>query len=237
MNINVHKSAERAYADHGWLKNWHSFNYADYFDPLRERFGVIRVINDYILSADQSFEMHPHSNMEIITIPLKGSLQDIDSHGHVTEINEGDVQIISAGSGITHSESNNSKEESVSFIQIWIFPKIKGIQPRYQQLSFSRKERAGRFQQLVSPEIISDVLWINQDAWISRIDIENEKMHTYNLHRDDNVLFILVIEGRVEIEGKEANRRDSIEILDINNSIKIEASSKAQLLFIETPLD
>lgn len=237
MNISIHKSEDRAYVDHGWLKTWHSFNYADYFDPLRERFGVIRVINDYILSPGQNFEMHPHSNMEIITIPIKGSLQNIDSQGHINEISEGDVQIISAGSGIIHSESNNSKEESVSFLQIWIFPKIKGIQPRYQQLSFSLKERAGRFQQLVSPEIISDVLWINQDAWISRIDIDNETIQTYNLHREDNVLLIFVIEGQVDIEGKVANNGDSIEISDINHSIKIEASSKAKLLFIETPLD
>jgi redox-sensitive bicupin YhaK (pirin superfamily) len=204
---------------------------------LRERFGVIRVLNDHVISAGGSFDKHTHINMEIITIPLDGTLHHIDSNNHVTEINKGDVQVISAGSGVTHAESNNHSDKPLSFLQIWIFPKIKGIEHRQQQLSFSSKERMGKFQQLVSPEIISDVLWINQDAWISRIDISDNTTCTYKLHHDDNMLMIFVIEGQVIIEGKLASRRDSIEISSINHEIQLRANSNAELLFIEVALD
>lgn len=237
MKINIHKSHERGYADFGWLKTWHGYNFATYFNPLREKFGVVRVLNDDILEAGASFEMHPHANLEIVTIPLSGTLELNDASGASYKLNNEEVLIISAGSGITHAEANYSDYEPVHYLQIWVFPKIKNIQPRIQKLSFNKEERRGRFQQIVSPELISDVLWINQDVWISRIDIDQPYQGEYNLNKEGNMLLLFVIYGEVTMGGEKSTDRDIVEISEIDKAITFTAIQKTSLLFIETPVD
>lgn len=240
MKINIHKSEDRAFADYGWLKTWHSFNFADYFNPLRERFGVIRVLNDEIITPGNSFDLHEQKNLEIIIIPLKGEIKYLDQSGNKSILYHDDVQINSAGSGIVYSFGNNSESLPLEILQIWLFPKIKNIKPRIQCLQFNERERHGKFQMLVSPDVISDVLWINQETWISRIDLKGGQSIKYNLQKDENVLLIFVIEGSIQLTGDDgifAKQRDSLEITDIDGPVELIASLDAKLLFLDVPFD
>lgn len=240
MKINIHKSGNRSFRDYGWLKTWHSFNFADYFNPLRERFGIIRVLNDEIIEPDSSFDPHEHKNMEILLLPLNGELKFKDHAGIISTVMQDEVLIVSAGSGINYSFGNNSDSQPLEILQIWLFPKIKDIEPRYQCLQFNERERKGKFQVIVSPEIISDVLWINQQTWISRIDLYNGQSIQYHLQKDNNILMIFVIDGSIHLTGGEdvtANRRDTLEVTEINDHVDLIASDDAKLLFIEVPVD
>ncbi len=240
MKINIHRANERFFADYHWLKTWHSFNFADYFNPLRERFGVIRVFNDEVMEPGKGFDMHEQKNLEIVLIPLIGELKYQDQIGNEFTLGPDDVQIISAGSGINYSIGNNSNTLSLEIIQIWLFPKIKSINPRIQCLQFNERERRGKFQMVASPEVISDVLWINQQTWISKIDLNKSQSVSYNLHNDSNVLFVFVIQGSIHLafnEEKEAGKRDSMEISDIDGLVKFIANQDSKLLLIEAPLD
>lgn len=231
----IHKADSRGHANHGWLDAHHSFSFANYYNPERTRFGVLRVLNDDIVQPGEGFGTHPHDNMEIVTIPLKGELAHKDSTGNKEVIHPNEVQIMSAGSGLTHSEFNNSKTDEVNLLQIWVFPKEKNIKPRYDQKVFEPSGRLNKIQTLVSPKDES-ALWINQDAYFSRTDIEKGKSVDYELNTKKNGVYIFVIEGKIEIDGDMLSRRDAIGIQETER-IKIKAEDNSEVLIIEIPLN
>ncbi len=235
MKPMYHENQSRGLADHGWLKSRHTFSFADYYNPERMNFGLLRVLNDDIVTPSMGFGTHPHENMEIISIPLSGALRHQDSMGNKHIISTGEVQIMSAGSGITHSEYNNSSSEDVNFLQIWVLPKERGITPRYDQKLFDEDNRKNRFQLLVAPENSEETVLINQDAWFSLADIETEKQVVYEKNDKKNGVYFFVIEGNVNIDGNAVKRRDGLGIVD-GKTYPIVAQNKAQILVIEVPL-
>jgi len=230
-----HENQSRGLADHGWLKSRHTFSFADYYNPESMNFGLLRVLNDDIVTPSMGFGTHPHENMEIISIPLSGALRHQDSMGNKHIISTGEVQIMSAGSGITHSEYNDSSSEDVNFLQIWVLPKERDITPRYDQKLFDEGNRKNRFQLLVAPENSEETVLINQDAWFSLADIEAEKQVVYEKNDKKNGVYFFVIEGNVNIDGNAVKRRDGLGIVD-GKTYPIVAQSKAQILAIEVPL-
>jgi redox-sensitive bicupin YhaK (pirin superfamily) len=232
----VYRSEDRGYADHGWLKAKHSFSFAGYHDPGKVHFGLLRVLNDDSIAPAMGFGAHPHDNMEIVTIPLKGAIKHRDSMGHEGIINAGDVQIMSAGKGITHSEFNASKTEFLNLFQIWVFPKVKNIQPRYDQKTFTADTRKGKFQLLVSPGKEDGTLWINQDAWFSLGDFEAGQQATYAPALPTNGAYIMVVNGSAEIEGEKLNERDAIGVWD-TGKLDIQVTKDAELLVLDVPMD
>jgi redox-sensitive bicupin YhaK (pirin superfamily) len=235
MNEVIHKSESRGFADHGWLQSRHTFSFANYHNDERMNFGLLRVVNDDIVKPSMGFGTHPHKNMEIISIPLAGSLRHQDSMGNIYVIESGEIQVMSAGSGVMHSEYNNSDEEEVHFLQIWVLPKERDIEPRYQQRRFDQADRQNRFQVLVSPDASDQVLSINQEAWFSMADLAAGKELTYQKHNSSHGVYFFVIEGRVDIEGTSLERRDGLG-LEHGQSFTITAKSDAQLLAIEVPM-
>ncbi len=235
MKPMYHENQSRGLADHGWLKSRHTFSFADYYNPERMNFGLLRVLNDDIVTPSMGFGTHPHENMEIISIPLSGALRHQDSMDNKHIISTGEVQIMSAGSGITHSEYNDSSSEDVNFLQIWVLPKEKDITPRYDQKLFDEGNRKNRFQLLVAPENSEETVLINQDAWFSLADIEAEKQVVYEKNDKKNGVYFFVIEGNVNIDGNAVKKRDGLGIVD-GKTYPIVAQSKAQILAIEVPL-
>ena len=231
----LHKNESRGLADHGWLLSRHTFSFADYHNPQRMNFGLLRVINDDVVKPSMGFGTHPHENMEIVSIPLAGSLRHQDSMGNKHVINAGEVQIMSAGSGLTHSEYNNSDKDDVNFLQIWVFPKERNIETRYGQRYFDRTDRQNRFQVLVSPEASEEEIWINQDAWFYMADLEAGKHITYQKHHNDNGVYFFVIEGRLKVDGAAIDRRGGLGLVQGEN-FSVRAESNAQLLVIEVPM-
>ncbi|MBM9515156.1 pirin family protein [Desulfogranum marinum] len=235
MKPMYHENQSRGLSDHGWLKSRHTFSFADYYNPESMNFGLLRVLNDDIVTPSMGFGTHPHENMEIISIPLSGALRHQDSMGNKHIISTGEVQIMSAGRGITHSEYNDSSSEDVNFLQIWVLPKERDITPRYDQKFFDEGNRKNRFQLLVAPENSEETVLINQDAWFSLADIEAEKQVIYEKNDKKNGVYFFVIEGSVNIDGNAVKRRDGLGIVD-GETYPIVAQSKAQLLAIEVPL-
>lgn len=230
----IHKADSRGTASFGWLHSRHTFSFGRYYDPDRINFGALRVLNDDIVEGGQGFGTHPHDNMEIISIPLKGDLAHKDSTGNTKVIREGDVQIMSAGSGITHSEFNHSETEKINFLQIWIFPKERDINPRYQQISFSPEDRKNKLQTVVAPDDES-ALWINQDAWFTLTDLNAGKEISYNFHKSDNGTYVFLIDGEAVINGEKLEKRDAMGVTETDN-LHMTASKDSQLLLIEVPL-
>jgi redox-sensitive bicupin YhaK (pirin superfamily) len=235
MKTVFHSSHERGHINHGWLDTYHSFSFANWFHPEKIHFGALRVLNDDFVKVGEGFGIHPHDNMEIVSIPLAGSLAHKDSTGAEEFTHTGYVQIMSAGTGIRHSEYNGSPTEEVNFLQIWIFPKEKNIKPRYDQKKFDEVDRKGKWQLLVSPRKEDNVLWINQDAFLSRIDLKADTSISYNDHLSGNGVYIFVIEGSIEINGQTLNRRDALGISE-TNSFEIKVTSDAKILAIEVPM-
>ncbi len=235
MKTTLHKAETRGKADHGWLNSHHTFSFASYHNPERVRFGLLRVLNDDIVQAGEGFGTHPHDNMEIISIPLSGALAHKDSTGNEHVINTGDVQIMSAGSGLYHSEYNASKKEAVNFLQIWVFPKERDIEPRYDQRSYDPDDRKNKFQLVVSPEKESSSLWINQDSYFSLTDLEKGSSIEYKLHNPANGIYLFLIEGSIRAGDIQLNKRDGLGIED-TNSINLTAAENSQLLLIEVPM-
>lgn len=232
MKTVIHRASDRGHADHGWLNAHHSFSFASYYDPQKEQFGTLRVLNDDNIQAGYGFGMHPHHNMEIVTIPLKGALQHRDSLGSKGVIRSGEVQIMSAGKGIMHSE-HATADEDVNLFQIWVLPKVQNIEPRYDQRVFEEKERANRWQLIVSPEEKHQALWINQDAYFSLGNFDTACVYKFN--KTGNGLYIMLIDGEIEIDGNRLKDRDAIGITDASDvAIKIIKASK--LLAIEVPM-
>lgn len=236
MKTIIHKADTRGFANHGWLKSHHTFSFAGYYNPERVNFGMLRVLNDDWVAPGRGFGEHPHDNMEIISIPLKGTLAHTDSEGNAHPIKTNDVQIMSAGTGLTHSEFNHSKDEAVNFLQIWIFPKERNIKPRYDQKTFDPSKRLNSWQTVVSPEKDKkEVLWINQDAWFSLSTLEADKELSYELHDKKQGAYLFVLSGTVDVEGQQLSQRDAIGISD-TGYFKIKATEKSELLLMEIPM-
>lgn len=230
----IHKATSRGEANFGWLNSRHTFSFGQYYDPDRVQFGMLRVLNDDIVVGGAGFPTHPHSNMEIVSIPLKGALAHRDSTGTERVIHTGEVQIMSAGTGLTHSEYNASKTEEVNFLQIWILPK-ENIQPRYDQKMFDETERVNKIQTVVSPTD-KHALWINQDAYLSLTNLSEGNTINYNLNKGDNGVYMFVIEGQVEVSEETLEKRDAMGISKADY-FTISAKKASKLLFIEVPMN
>ncbi len=231
----IHTADSRGRAEHGWLSSRFSFSFAEYYNPERMHFGVLRVLNDDIIQPTMGFGMHPHDNMEIVSIPLKGAIEHRDSMGNGSIIKAGEVQLMSAGTGVRHSEFNPSKEEAGSFLQIWLFPKERNIEPRYFQKSFEAQDMQNKMHLIVSPTGQNDSLTINQDAWFSMGNMQQGQNLSYEIKGQGNGLYIFVIEGSLEIAGDTLNKRDAVGISEVQ-SIDIEVKEDSQLLFIDLPM-
>jgi len=236
MKTILHKANTRGHADHGWLNSFHSFSFAGYDDPQRVHFGMLRVLNDDVVAAGRGFGRHPHDNMEIVSIPLKGTLEHGDNTGGHGIIKSGEVQIMSAGSGIAHSEKNASENEPVNFLQIWIFPKEKNITPRYDQKEFKAEDRINKFQTVIAPEKDSNALWINQDAWFNLGDLKSGSVTQYKLKNSVSGVYAFIIEGDVTINEQKLNKRDGFGVWD-TDMLSISADSDAQVLLMEVPMN
>ena len=234
MKTILHKSADRGHANHGWLDSYHSFSFASYYDPSKMHFGALRVLNDDTVAPGYGFGKHPHDNMEIVSIPLFGDLHHKDSTGRDAIIRQGDVQIMSAGSGIAHSEQNANRDKEVKFLQIWVFPKEKDITPRYEQKTFLPESRQNQWQTVVAPDD-SDALWINQDAWFTLGRFEEGRTSSYTLHNTKNGVYAFIISGKATINGQVLDQRDAVGVYE-TDTIEVAATADAEILLIEVPM-
>jgi redox-sensitive bicupin YhaK (pirin superfamily) len=236
MKTIYYKASERGHANHGWLDAWHSFSFSGFHDPEKVHFGALRVLNDDMIIGGRGFGMHPHDNMEIVTIPLSGDLEHSDSMGNVGTIGKGEVQVMSAGTGIYHSERNRNIDRALRLLQIWVFPKVRDIEPRYEQRSFPIEERKNQLQTLVSPLGTNDGgMGMNQDAWFSLTNLDEGKEITYAPKLSTNGVYAFIIEGEAEINGKILSRRDALGISE-TNEIEIKAHTDSEILLIDVPM-
>jgi len=236
MKIIVHKSSSRGHANHGWLDTHHTFSFGGYYDPDRVHFGALRVLNDDIVEGGMGFGSHPHENMEIVSIPLQGSLEHLNDIGNQSIIKASDVQIMSAGTGVVHSEFNHSKTEKVNFLQIWVLPEKKNITPRYEQKSFPPAQRKNTIQTVVSPRKDDSTIWINQEAYFSIGNLDKGQRETYSLNNPENGVYVFVIEGKLKVGDENLNSRDGMGIWG-TDKIEIKTELDSELLLIEVPMN
>ena len=234
-NTVLHKAETRGHANHGWLNSHHTFSFANYYNPERMHFGVLRVLNDDIVRGGNGFGRHPHDNMEIISIPLEGDLEHQDSMGNIAVIKNGDIQVMSAGTGITHSEKNKSLSNEVKFLQIWVFPNKKNVEPRYDQLTLNAEDRKNKLQQILSPSQDDDGVWIHQDAWFHLGSLDEGNTQSYQLKKEGNGVYIFVISGEITVGDQKLNNRDGFGIWDVSE-INILADTNAEVLVMEVPM-
>jgi quercetin 2,3-dioxygenase len=235
-NTVLHKAATRGYANHGWLESYHTFSFAGYNNPERVHFGVLRVLNDDRVNGGMGFGTHPHHDMEIISIPLEGDLEHKDSMGNTAVIRKGDVQIMSAGSGITHSEYNKNQGEVAKFLQIWVIPNEKNVTPRYDQITLDVADRHNILQQILSPNADDAGVWIHQDAWFHLGEFDKDFATTYNLKKEANGIYAFILKGSFKIDEQVLEARDGFGITDVK-SINITALSEgAEILLMEVPM-
>ena len=235
MNTVLHRASTRGHADHGWLNSWHTFSFAHYHDPARVHFGALRVLNDDTVAPGMGFGKHPHDNMEIVSIPLEGALKHRDSMGSEGVIRYGEIQVMSAGSGLQHSELNGSHTDPVKFLQIWVFPKVRNVTPRYADKSFDLREREGKWQLLVSPNGRESSMVVNQDAWFSIGKFKAGESVRYDLKGKDSGVYAFFIEGSAKLDDILLERRDGIGITDVQ-SISLQVQSDAEILLMEVPM-
>lgn len=237
MKTIIHKADTRGYADHGWLKSYHSFSFAGYNNPERMNFGMLRVLNDDVVKPKMGFGTHPHQNMEIISIPLKGALSHKDSMDNKRAIEVDEVQVMSAGTGLTHSEFNDSKTEGVNFLQLWIIPEEMGVKPNYEQRQFPKEDKKNQLQTVVAPKdkLEGDALPISQQAYIYRLDLESEKSITVSLKSNTNGLYVFNVDGVIEAADETLTTRDAIGVYD-TDKITLEAKTDSELILIEVPM-
>ena len=235
MKTVIHKAESRGNANHGWLHSRHTFSFANYHNPERMNFGVLRVLNDDAVQAGMGFGTHPHDNMEIISIPLEGDLEHKDSMGNVTIIKEGDVQAMSAGTGVTHSEKNKNHDKEVKFLQIWIIPKEKNVTPKYDQVSLKDIAKENQFYQVLSPNKDDQGVWIHQDAWFHIGNFTKGHSEEYTLKKDGNGVYAFILNGEIEINGEKLSTRDGMGIWD-TISIQVKATENARILLMEVPM-
>jgi quercetin 2,3-dioxygenase len=234
-NTVLHKAETRGNANHGWLQSRHSFSFANYYNPERMHFGVLRVLNDDIVAPGRGFGTHPHDNMEIISIPLEGDLEHKDSMGNVSVIKNGDIQVMSAGTGITHSEYNKNPDKQVKFLQIWLFPNKKNVKPRYDQLSLKAADRKNKFQQILSPNAGDEGVWIHQNAWFHLADFDKGVSKEYKFKAKGNGLYVFNLKGNIKVNGQALGARDGFGIWNVEK-VSISAEEKAEFLLMEAPM-
>ena len=234
MNTVFHPADSRGHANHGWLDTYHSFSFASWQNPERMHFGALRVLNDDSVTGGAGFGTHPHDNMEIVSIPLSGDLEHQDSMGNATVIREGDVQIMSAGTGIMHSEKNHNAGEEVRFLQIWVFPNERDLTPSYGQLTMDLADQKDNLQCVVSPDAKEGVQ-IHQNAWFHLGRLSAGWNDNYNLHSAGQGLYAMVLEGKATVAGQPLGRRDAVGIWDAS-TVSIEANEDTRLLLIEVPM-
>ncbi len=231
----LHKSDTRGHADHGWLNSHHTFSFANYYNPERMHFGVLRVLNDDTVSAGMGFGTHPHDNMEIISIPLEGDLEHKDSMGNVAVIKNGDIQVMSAGTGIQHSEYNKNSDKLTKFLQIWVFPNKRNVEPRYDQITLKEEDRTNKLQQILSPSADDEGVWIHQDAWFHLGKFDKDFSADYTVKRTGNGVYAFILSGDVTINGQALNTRDGLGMWDVE-TLTIKADSNAEFLLMDVPM-
>ena len=232
----LHKAETRGHASHGWLNSYHSFSFSSYYNPERMHFGALRVLNDDTVEAGMGFGTHPHDNMEIISIPLEGDLEHKDSMNNVTVIKNGDIQVMSAGTGIQHSEYNMDRQHRVKFLQIWVYPNKKNVEPRYGQITLKAADRHNKLQQILSPNPDDEGVWIHQDAWFHLGQFDKGIKTEYSLKREGNGVYVFVLSGDVEINNQLLHTRDGYGIWD-TGSFSIAAATDAEFLLMEVPMN
>lgn len=236
METILHKAATRGHASHGWLESWHTFSFAGYYDPSRVHFGVLRVLNDDTVAPGMGFGKHPHDNMEIITIPLEGDLEHGDSMGNTSVIRQGDVQVMSAGTGIVHSEKNKNHNKLVKLLQIWVFPNKRNVEPRYDQKKFDEEDRKNKLATVLSPLGTNDGgVQIHQDAWFHLGKLDRGVEVNYDLKKNGNGVYAFLIEGDATINDVQLNRRDGLGITE-TEQLKIKADTDTEILLMEVPV-
>lgn len=235
MKTILHNAATRGHANHGWLNSFHTFSFAGYYDSQRIHFGALRVLNDDTVAGGQGFGTHPHDNMEIVSIPLSGSLRHKDSMGNTTVISEGEVQVMSAGTGVYHSEHNNSATEEVRFLQIWVFPETKNVTPRYDQITLKDIAKHNSFYQILSPYSDEQGVWVHQQAWFHLGSFDKGVSTEYTLKKEGNGLYVFILEGEVEVAGQQLGHRDGLGITE-TSQVNFTAKADARILLMEVPL-
>ena len=236
MKKEIYRNDTRGFFDYGWLKTYHSFSFSGYFDDKRIHFGKLRVLNDDTIAPASGFGLHPHDNMEIISIPLEGDLEHRDSMGNVSIIKNGDIQVMSAGTGIRHSEYNRNPDKRVKFLQIWIIPNKRDVTPRYDQLTLQSEYRNNKLQQIISPNSEDEGLWIHQDAWLHLSNLTDQEELEYKLNKPGNGVYIFVLRGSINIAEDILTIRDGIGIWD-TDSIVIKSGVSSEILLIEVPMN
>ncbi len=234
-NMVLHSANSRGKADHGWLKSNHTFSFANYHNPERMHFGVLRVLNDDFIEGGKGFDIHPHNDMEIISIPLDGDLKHEDSMGNSGIIKKGDVQVMSAGTGIKHSEFNKNEDKPVELLQIWLFPKKKNVTPRYDQMSFKAEDRENKFQQVLSPNTDDEGVWIHQDAWFYLGRFDKDETIEYSLKKSGNGIYAFIIDGEATINGQSLGKRDGLGVWE-TAKLNIKANENIEILLMEVPM-
>lgn len=235
-NTVLHKANTRGHADHGWLNAYHSFSFASWYNPERVQFGMLRVLNDDTVAAGMGFGTHPHDNMEIITIPLEGDLAHKDSMGNAETIKSGDVQVMSAGTGVQHSEFNPNADKQTKLLQIWVFPKVRNVTPRYQQITLNPEDRNNKFQQILSPNPDDDGAWIYQDAWFHLGKFDKDLTLEYTIKKEGNGVYAFVIKGDATINGEKLETRDALGIWN-TEKLDIQVTKGAEVLLLEIPME
>ena len=235
MNSVLHKANTRGHANHGWLQANHSFSFANYYNPERMHFGVLRVLNDDTIAPAMGFPTHPHDNMEIITIPLEGDLEHKDNMGNGTIIKNGDIQVMSAGTGITHSEFNANKGDYCKLLQIWLFPNKRNVTPRYDQIAIRSLAKENSLYQVLSPNKDDDGVWIHQNAWFNIGEYDKPTTETYSLHKKENGVYLFVIEGKLKIDDQSLEKRDGYGTWD-TDEIEFTAEKSSKVLLMELPM-
>ena len=231
-----HGAKTRGHVNYGWLDTFHTFSFGGYHHPERMRFGKLRVLNDDVIEPGMGFGTHPHENMEIITVPINGDLEHKDSMGNNFIINEGDVQVMSAGTGIHHSEYNKNEDKKVNFLQIWLYPREQNIEPQYAQKSFKPENRINKLQLIVAPDN-DEALWINQDAYLWLGKLKKGTVLNHQLKSENNGVYLFVIEGDVEAGDEQLRKRDGLGLWELDE-LKMKAiGGDAEVLLIEVPMD
>ena len=235
METILYPEKERGHANHGWLNAKYSFSFANWYNPDKINFGALRVLNDDIVAPKMGFGTHPHDNMEIITIPLRGKLEHKDSMGHSSVITTGEIQVMSAGTGILHSEFNASKTEEINLFQIWIFPNKRNVIPRYDQIDINYEKAENNFLQLISPNADDEGSWIHQDAWIFINKPSKGKEIVYPIKKDGNGVYIMLINGTITVDGNKLSNRDAIGVYNTKD-VRIFVNEDSEILFLDIPM-
>lgn len=236
MKTVYHKADSRGYADHGWLKSHHTFSFANYYNPERMNFGVLRVLNDDQVASGMGFGKHPHRDVEIVSIPLEGDLEHQDSIGTTAVIKKGEIQVMSAGTGVQHSEYNKNKDEIVKFLQIWIIPNKMNVEPRYDQISIKEGEKRNDFQQILSPNQDDEGVWIHQNAWFNLAKFDKGNAKKYQMHDPNNGVYIFVLKGSAKVGDQHLETRDGFGIWE-TEGFTLEATDDSEILLMEVPME